>query len=171
MPMRALRYAASAATQGEGWVLVRPKIPLIPSRRASIRIEGRLAAANARLAVPHKTDRPCHGCGIARSYLAAVVRLRSRSIRNLVKRSTAPSPISAIRLPQIGDITRLMLCSAGQDDEGQGRPDAQHRDDLRAHTSGHNRNFLARLIQRGQGLSVDFDRAGLSVRRRGGVGI
>ena len=30
---------------------------------------------------------------------------------------------------------------------------------------------LARLIQRGQGLSVDFDRAGLSVRRRGGVGI
>ena len=33
------------------------------------------------------------------------------------------------------------------------------------------RDMLARLIQRGQGLSVDFDRAGLSVRRRGGVGI
>ena len=32
-------------------------------------------------------------------------------------------------------------------------------------------SLLARLIQRGQGLSVDFDRAGLSVRRRGGVGI
>ena len=34
-----------------------------------------------------------------------------------------------------------------------------------------NNTPLARLIQRGQGLSVDFDRAGLSVRRRGGVGI
>ena len=30
---------------------------------------------------------------------------------------------------------------------------------------------LTRLIQGGQGLSVDFERAGLSVRRRGGVGI
>ena len=33
------------------------------------------------------------------------------------------------------------------------------------------RDGLARLIQGGQGLSVDFERAGLSVRRRGGVGI
>ena len=33
------------------------------------------------------------------------------------------------------------------------------------------RALPCRLIQRGQGLSVDFDRAGLSVRRRGGVGI
>ena len=38
-------------------------------------------------------------------------------------------------------------------------------------TSINEQGILARLIQGGQGLSVDFERAGLSVRRRGGVGI
>ena len=49
---------------------------------------------------------------------------------------------------------------------GKGRNTTLSESDIQEHFVN-----LARLIQRGQGLSVDFDRAGLSVRRRGGVGI